>query len=170
MKILPPAASTAFWGSFLTSRLTYLTNSTVIFCRSCNADFLCLRVSSLSFSIVALVPYLRSVSSELSKLFCLFSSAMRASFAANSESVGRLCEIGGVTPHCFCVAAMIQSYLPSVRMSSEDRGASCRLEMARGVRPQDKGETRFCISNPTWPTPMSAATCRPRTAIGCVAK
>lgn len=44
--------------------------------------------------------YLRLVSSGLSKLFWFFSSAMRASLAARSFSVGRLCEIGGVTPHC----------------------------------------------------------------------
>lgn len=53
-------------------------------------------------------PYLLSVSSVPSKLFCLFNSVMSASFAASSASVGRLRLIGGVTPShwrlCCCAA------------------------------------------------------------------
>ena len=44
-------------------------------------------------------PYLRSVSSEPSKLFCLFSSAISASLAASSASVGKFSDTGGVTPY-----------------------------------------------------------------------
>lgn len=46
------------------------------------------------------VTHLRSVSAGNSKLFCAFSSAMRSSLAASSSWVGRIVEIGGVTPHC----------------------------------------------------------------------
>ena len=52
-----------------------------------------------TLSTVHCPPYLRSVSSEPSKLFCLFSSAIRASLAASSVSVGKFWDTGGVTPY-----------------------------------------------------------------------
>lgn len=49
--------------------------------------------------ISGMLPYLRSVSDGLSKLFWSLSSAIRSSLAANSSVVGNVIDIGGVTPH-----------------------------------------------------------------------
>lgn len=52
--------------------------------------------------------YLLSVSSLLSKLCWFLSSVIRASFAAISAGVGRVIEIGGVTPLWrVCAVAMM---------------------------------------------------------------
>jgi len=59
-----------------------------------------------------------SVSSTPSKLFCFFNSAIKASFAASSESVGKLNEMGGVTPSCFVGIAAISSDLSRSRCFS----------------------------------------------------
>ena len=67
--------------------------------------------------------YLRSVSSRPSKLFCLFSSAIRASLAVSSASVGKLCDTGGVTPYFFdCVVAMIAALMLQSRKSGSKSG------------------------------------------------
>lgn len=55
--------------------------------------------------------YRFSVSSLPSKLFCLFSSAIRASLAASSASLGRPVDIGGVTPHWRFWGVAIPEYL-----------------------------------------------------------
>lgn len=53
--------------------------------------------------------YLRSVSSVASKLFCLFSSAVKASLAIRSSGVGSIVDIGGVTPYCLDVGAAMMA-------------------------------------------------------------
>lgn len=105
MKIFPPAASTAA-GDKPFLRLTTLTNSTATRWSNWStcvlyqtANMLVSTRLCLPYGHRRLLSYLRSVSAGLSKLFCPFNSDTNSSFAASSSGVGRIVEIGGVTPH-----------------------------------------------------------------------